>query len=306
MSYGCSSDKPSVQGVNYKKVNDVYGTIKVSGSSTMSNLMSIWCSGYSDIYHNTNCIVESFGSLKAPLDLVYGNVDFGAMSEPMSAKDIQAFKSVYGYEPLGIKVAIDMIAVLVNRENPITCMSIDELDGVYSNTYLCQGSSNIKTWGDLNLVGQWANTPIEVYGRTPTSGTYDVFRKLALCGGTYKDSITELASPRDIVDFVTRDSASMGYSGSGLVTSGVKAVSIGESKDNCYPPESKYATSGQYPLTRDLYIYLRENPSNGMKKLTKEFVKYILSKNGQEAVIESGLTTLPPKTIKDQRKKIAD
>jgi phosphate transport system substrate-binding protein len=251
-------------------------------------------------------MVESFGSSKAPQDLEKGNVDIGAMSEPMSSKDRQNFKNIYGYEPLEIKVANDMIAVLVNIENPINCMTTDELDGVYSNTFLCQGSTNITTWGDLNLVGEWANTTIKVYGRTPASGTYDIFRKIALCNGTYKKSLTELASSRDIVDFVSRDTSSIGYSGTGLLTSGVKAVNIGKSKNNCYPPEFKYAMSKQYPLTRDLYLYLKENPAKGMKKITKEFLKYLLSKDGQEAVIESGLITLPASTIKEERKKITN
>ncbi len=293
-SIGCESNK-----------KDVYGTIKVSGSSTMSNLISLWCKDFSDIYHNTNCMVKSFGSSKAPQDLEKGNVDIGAMSEPMSSKDKQSFKNIYGYKPMEIKVANDMIAVLVNIENPINCMTIDELDGLYSSDFLCQGSTNMTTWGDLELVGEWANTPIRVYGRTPASGTYDIFKKIALCDGTYKQSITELASSRDIVDFVSRDTSSIGYSGAGLLTSGVKAVNIGESKDTCYPPESKYATSKQYPLTRDLYLYFKEDPKS-MKKTTKEFLKYILSKDGQEAVIESGLITLPPSVINEQKKKITN
>ncbi len=302
----CKSNNSTVQGVDYKKVSDVYGTIKISGSSTMSNLMSIWCNGFSDIYHNTNCMVESFGSRTAPQDLEKGKIDIGTMSEPMSSKDIQDFKNAYGYEPAGIKVAIDMIAVLVNMENPINCITIDELDGIYSNTYSCEGSTDITTWGDLIQGGGWKNMPIKVYGRTPASGTYDVFRKIALCNGNYKNSITELASSRDIVDFVSQDVYSIGYSGVGYLTSGVKAVNVGKSKNDCYPPKSEYAISKQYPFTRNLYIYPRENPSKGMKKLTKEFLKYILSKDGQEAVLEAGLTVLPANVVKEERKKIAD
>ena len=301
----CKSNNSTVQGVNYKKTSDVYGTIKISGSTTMSNLVSLWCNGFSDIYHNTNCMVESFGSRKAPQDLVEGKFEIGTMSEPMSSKDIQDFKNTYGYEPLGIEVAIDMIAVLVNVENPITCITISELDGIYSNTYSCQGSTDITTWGDLIQGGEWKNIPIKVYGRTPASGTYDVFRKIALCNGNYKSSITQLASSKDIVDFVSKDVYSIGYSGLGYITSGVKAVNVGESKNNCYPPKSEYAITKQYPFTRNLYIYTREDPSKGMKKLTKEFLKYILSKDGQEAVLEAGFTVLPANVVKEEKKKIA-
>lgn len=289
---GCQSNK-----------NDVYGTIKISGSSTMSNLLSLWCKGFSDINHNTNCMVQSFGSDTAPKDLEKGIVDIGAMSEKMSDADKQNFKNVYGYEPLEIKVAHDTIAILVNKENPISCMTIANLDGIYSNSNSCQGSTSITTWGDLDLVGEWANTPIKVYGRTSASGTYDIFKKIALCNGTYKNSVTELASPRDIVDFVSRDTSSIGYSGVGLLATGVKAVAIGESKDKCYPPEPKYATSKQYPLTRDLYLYLKEDPE-GMKKTTRNFLKYVLSKDGQETVVESGLITLPQSIISEQKAKI--
>lgn len=293
-SIGCESSK-----------NDLSGTIKVSGSSTMSNLISLWCKGFSNIYHNTNCMVESFGSIKAPDDLQSGKVDIGAMSEPMSDKDKQDFKNVYGYIPLEIKVAQDMIAVLVNAENPITCITISELDGIYSNSNSCKGSTNINTWGELNLDGQWADTPISVYGRTPLSATYYVFRKVALCGGTYKKSVTELASSRDIVDFVARDTTSIGYSGSGILGPGVKSINVGDSKDKCYPPQSKYAASKQYPFTRDLYLYLKEDPKS-MKKTTREFLKYVLSKQGQKAVIESGLNSLPSNIISEQKNKLSN
>jgi len=301
---GCGLDSSAIRGAKYKKVNGVYGTIKISGSTTMSNLVSLWCNGFSDIYHNTNCMVESFGSRKAPQDLVAGKIDIGTMSEPMSDKDIQDFKNAYGYEPMGIKVAIDMIAVLVNAENPVNCVTVSEIDGIYSNTYSCQGSTDITRWGNLIQGGEWKNSPIKVYGRTPASGTYDVFRKLALCNGKYKNSITQLASSKDIVDFVSKDIYSIGYSGLGYLTSGVKAVNVGKSENNCYPPKSEYATSKQYPFTRNLYIYTRENPSKGMKKLTKEFLKYILSKDGQEAVLEAGFTVLRASIVIEERKEI--
>ncbi len=250
-------------------------------------------------------MVESFGSTKAPQDLEKGRVDIGAMSEPMSSKDLQNFKNQYGYEPMEIKVAHDMIAILVNKENPISCMTIAELDGVYSNSNSCQGSTNITTWGDLNLVGEWANTAIKVYGRTPASGTYDIFKKIALCDGTYKQSVTELASSRDIVDFVLQDTSSIGYSSAGLLTSGVKAVNIGESRDKCYPPESEYAASKEYPFTRDLYLYLKENPKD-MKTTTRDFLEYVFSTEGQKAVTDAGLIPLSLSTINEQKNKITN
>lgn len=303
---GCNSNTSGVKGEKYKKVSGIYGTIKVAGSTTMSNLVSLWCNGFSDIYHDTNCIVENFGSSKAPPNLVEGKIDIGTMSEPMSGKDIGDFSNVYGYEPVGIKVAIDMIAVLVNRNNPVSCITIGELDGIYSSTNLCDGSTVVSTWGELNLGGEWKNAPIRVYGRTSLSGTYDVFRKIALCNGSYKKGITEMASSRDIIDFVSKDVYSIGYGGAGYKTPGVKTVQVGKSEDSCYPPEREFAMSNKYPFTRYLYLYPRENPSENMNPLIKEFLKYILSKNGQEAVLEAGFTLLPATTIKEEKQRIGD
>jgi len=303
---GCNSNPGGVKGEKYKKTSGIYGTIKVSGSTTMSNLMSLWCKGFSDIYHDTNCIVESFGSRKVPTDLVDGKIDIGMMSEPMSGNDIVDFKNAYGYDPTDIKVAINMIVVLVNRENPIDCITIDELDGIYSNTYQCQGATDISTWGSLNLEGKWQNASIVPYGRTSLSGTYDVFRSLALCDGNYKNSVKEMASSRDIVDFVSKDINSIGYCSAGYLTSGVKTVKVGKSKDNCYPPKPEFAISKQYPFTRNLYIYPRENPSKDMEKIIKEFLKYILSKDGQEAVFEAGLINLPADVISSESKKLTN
>ena len=303
---GCSSNPGGVKGKEYKRVSGIYGTVKVSGSTAMSNLMSLWCQGFSDIYHKTSCIVESFGSSKAPSNLIEGKMDIGMMSAQMTDADINNFKKTYGYDPVEFKVAVDMIVILVNTENPLECVTIDQLDGIYSNSYLCPGAKDITTWGGLNLVADWSNSPINPYGRTPLSGTYGVFKEMALCKGNYKNSIKELASSRDIVDFVTQDVYSIGYIGSGYITPEVKALKVGKTQDNCYAPTSKNATSKQYPFTRNLYLYPRQDPSKNMKNLTREFLKYIFSKEGQEAVYEAGLVNLPPDVIIGESNKLSN
>lgn len=300
---GCQNSDTNLHGSDYEKKGRVHGTIKISGSVTMNNLISLWCRGFSNIYPDVTCIVESYGSHTAPEELTNSSVDLGMMSDPMTDKEINNFRSVNGYEPYGLRVALDMIGVFVSRDNPLECISIADLDGIYSMDKLCPGATDIDTWGELGLDGRWQDAKIITYGRNTESGTYDAFRKIALCSGEYRESVKRIGNSEDIIDFVSGESQSIGYSGIGYLTSNVKALSIGEAEEGCYPPESQYAESGKYPLSRYLYLYARKHKSEDRYILVREFLNFILSKDGQKYIKEAGHDPLPVSIYEEELEK---
>ncbi|MCA8974978.1 MAG: substrate-binding domain-containing protein, partial [Planctomycetes bacterium] len=175
----------------YTAVTGVSGSIKSVGSDTMNNEMTLWAEAFVKMYPNVKVEIEGKGSTTAPPALVEGSSTFGPMSRPMKDKEIDAFEKKFGYKPTAIATSIDMLAVYVHKDNPITHLTIKQVDAIFSKGRKGGAAEDITTWGQLGLGGEWANKPISLYGRNSASGTYGYFKEKALFKGDYKDSVKE-------------------------------------------------------------------------------------------------------------------
>jgi phosphate transport system substrate-binding protein len=144
------------------------------------------------------------------------------------------------------------------------------------------GGNEIKAWGDVGLTGEWAAKPIVMYGRNSISGTYEFFLEMALYGGDYKQEVRQQPSSEAVVEKVTGDKFAIGYSGLGFKTDSVRTVPLASyPSPQCYDTSAEATYSGKYPIARYLYIYVNKKPEQQLDSLRQEFVKYILSKDGQ-------------------------
>jgi phosphate transport system substrate-binding protein len=275
----------------YARVGGVSGNLNSIGSDTLNNLMTLWAEGFRATYPNVNIQIEGKGSSTAPPALIEGTAQLGPMSRAMKAAEIDKFEKKFGYKPTEIKVAIDALAVFVHKDNPIKGLTMTQVDSIFSNTYK-RGGKALQTWGDVGLTGAWANRPLSLYGRNSASGTYGYFKDVALNKGDYKDTVKEQPGSSSVVQGVASDLGGIGYSGIGYTTSGVKALALGDGKA-LHEPTVDNALSGDYPLARFLYVYVNKKPNESLDKLTLEFVKFILSKAGQEIVVKDGYYPLP-------------
>ena len=284
---------------SYSKVSGVSGNINSVGSDTMNNLMALWCEGFSKHYPNVRCQIEGKGSSTAPPALIEGTSQFGPMSRKMKDKEIDAFETAFGYKPTQVPTSIDTLALYVNKDNPLECLTIEQVDAVFSKNRTCGGAKDIVTWGDLGLSGEWSNKPISIFGRNSASGTYGYFKKKALCKGDYKDTVKEQPGSASVVQGITEDINAIGYSGIGYKTSGVKAIQLAKSAGACAAPDLANVVSGKYPLGRYLYLYVNKKPNEGLDPLRKEFIKYVISKEGQEVVIKDGYLPLTANKVRE-------
>lgn len=289
---------------SYTKTSGVSGNINSVGSDTMNNLMTLWCEGFTKDYPNVKCQIEGKGSSTAPPALIEGTAQFGPMSRQMKSKETDEFEAAFGYKPLPVPAAIDTLAVFVNKDNPIECLTIKQVDAVFSKNRTCGGAEDITTWGQLGLTGDWANVPISIYGRNSASGTYGYFKKHALCKGDYKDSVKEQPGSASVVQGITEDRGAMGYSGIGYQTSGVKAIKLGKKPGACAAPNLDNVVNGSYPLGRYLYLYVNKKPNEALDPLRLEFLKYVLSQEGQGVTIKDGYLPLPANVAAEQTKTI--
>jgi phosphate transport system substrate-binding protein len=273
----------------YTAVSGVSGSVKSIGSDTLNNLMTLWTEGFRARYPNVQIEIEGKGSSTAPPALVAGTAQFGPMSRPMKGAEVDAFEKKFGYKPASFRSAVDALAVFVHKDNPIPCLSLQQVDAIFSKTRKGGLGKDAATWGDVGLSGEWASKPISLYGRNSASGTYGYFKEVALFDGDYKDSVKEQPGSSTVVQGVASDRYAIGYSGVGYKTADVRAVPLAATTGGeCLEPNSDNAYSGQYPISRFLYIYLNKSPNQALDPLRSEFVKYVYSKQGQEAVVKDG------------------
>lgn len=274
---------------SYKPVSGVSGSLKSIGSDTLNNLMTLWAEGFNAMYPNVKIEIEGKGSSTAPPALIAGTAQFGPMSRPMKSKEIDDFEKKYGYKPSAVRSAIDALAVYVHKDNPIECLTLQQVDAIFSKTRKGGLDKDIKTWGDVGLTGAWASRPISLYGRNSASGTYGYFKEVALFDGDYKDSVKEQPGSSTVVQGVASDIGGIGYSGVGYKTADVKAVKLASGPGKtCYAPTAENAAGGDYPISRFLYVYVNKNPNQPLDPLRGEFIRFIYSRQGQEAVLKDG------------------
>lgn len=290
---------------SYKPAQGVSGNISSVGSDSLNNLMTLWSEGFQKAYPNVKVQIEGKGSSTAPPALISGTAQLGPMSRAMKSSEIDEFEKKYGYKPTVIKTAVDALAVFVNKDNPVKSMSLAQVDAAFSKGRLRKGVDDIKAWDQLGLKGEWAGKPISLYGRNSASGTYGFFKEHALNKGDYKDTVKEQPGSAAVVQGVTVDRYSMGYSGIGYTTPGVRAVPLSE-KDGgkVFEATPENAYSGDYPLSRFLYVYINKAPGKPLDPLVKEFMKLVLSKEGQEVVVKDGYYPLPASIAAEELKKL--
>lgn len=281
---------PALSG--YEQVQGVSGSLKSVGSDTMNNTMTLWAEGFLGMYPNVRIEIEGKGSSTAPPALIAGTSQFGPMSRQMKAAEVDEFESRYGYPPTALPAAIDMLAVYANKDNPICRMglTLQQVDAIFSTNRRGGYATDIRTWGDAGVAdGAWADRPISLYGRNSASGTYGYFKKNVLGDGDYKPSVKEQPGSSSVVQGVASDAPGIGYSGIGYLTADVCAVPLAlDAASDPVPATAEYAYTGEYPLSRFMYVYVNHRPGSDLDPLRREFIHYLYSAQGQQDVIKDG------------------
>ncbi|MBD9413624.1 phosphate ABC transporter substrate-binding protein PstS family protein [Pseudomonas sp. PDM16] len=293
---------PAIPG--YEKTTGVSGNLSSVGSDSLANLMTLWAEEYKKLYPNVNIQIQAAGSSTAPPALTEGTANLGPMSRAMKDNELQAFEEKFGYKPTAVPVAIDALAVFVHKDNPIKSLDIAQVDSIFSSTRLCGGAQDIKTWGDLGLTGEWAAKPIQLFGRNSVSGTYGYFKEEALCKGDFKANVNEQPGSASVVQSISSTVNAIGYSGIGYKTASVRAVPLSKKGGEAFEASEENALAGKFPLARFFYVYVNKAPNKPLSPLDAEFLKLVLSKQGQEVVVKDGYIPLPSKVIDKAKQEL--
>jgi len=273
---------------------EVAGTVTSVGSDTMNNLVALWAEGFKSFYPNVREAIEGKGSASAPPALTEGTCSFGPMSREWKPSEIDLFQERHGYPPTVVPVAIDMLVIFVHRDNPLESLSLEEIDAIFSKNRKGGLADEIRTWGELGLGGEWRDRPISLYGRNASSGTYGFFKEVALFKGDFRPVVKEQPGSSAVVQAVASDRYGMGYSGVGYRTADVRAVPLRPRGGRPIPAEPLRAYTGEYPLTRFLLLSVNHRPGGDLDPLRREFLRYVLSGNGQADVAKDGYLPVTP------------
>src|SRR3989338_5427442 len=287
----------------YTKNSGGSGNPSSVGSDSLANLMTLWAEEFKKEYPNVNIQIQAAGSSTAPPALTEGTASMGPMSRAMKDAEIQAFEEKYGYKPTAVPVAIDALAGFVHKDNPIKSLDMAQVDAIFSSTRLCGGATDIKTWGDVGMTGEWAAKPIQLFGRNSVSGTYGYFKEEALCKGDFKSNVNEQPGSASVVQSISSTLNAIGYSGIGYKTSSVRAVPLSKGGE-AFEANEENALAGKSPLARFFYVYVNKAPNKPLSPIDAEFVKLVLSKQGQEVVVKDGYIPLPSKVAEKTMKEL--
>lgn len=289
----------------YQKVSGISGNLSSVGSDTLANLVTLWAESYKREYPNLNIQIQAAGSSTAPPALTEGTAGIGPMSRKMKDAELQAFEQRFGYPPTAVPVAIDALAIFVNKDNPLRELTLEQVDAIFSSTRLCGGPHELKTWGDLGLTGDWARRPIQRFGRNSVSGTYGYFKEAALCRGDFRANVNEQPGSASVVQAISQSLGGIGYSGIGYQTASVHTLALARQGTTDFVEDNQENTlSGRYPLARYLYVYVNKAPDRPLNPLEGEFLRLILSRSGQEAVVKDGYIPLPAAVVQQALKTL--
>lgn len=229
---------------------------------------------------------------------VSGSIDLLASSRPLTNKEREDFQSRYGYEVSEIPIALDAVAVYVNRENPAEGLTMEQLDAMFGRDRKRGFPEEITTWGQLGLKGEWAQQPIHRYGRDQRSGTRTFFAQEALLGGELRADIREEVGAASEILAIARDVLGIGYASIEYQASMVRVLPLAEKAGQPFvAPTAESVAHGTYPLSRPLYLYAKIDPTAEPEAEVLEFLRFVNSRQGQDMVIKAGVYPLPARQV---------
>lgn len=273
------------------------GTLGAVGSDTMAGLILRWGEALTARHPDIHLQFQAGGSASAPTALIAGTTRLGPMSRPMHAHERQQFIDRYGYPPLALRVARDALVVVVHRHNPLDVLTHQQVDAIFSTGQSCGSRQPIQRWDALLNAEQWPYGRIALHGRNLASGTHGLFQQQALCGGQFRADISEHPGSSAVVAAVSESPNAMGYAGFNHLTPMVKALRLTDQHGVTLAPTEATIQRGEYPLSRDLYLYVNLPPDETLPAAEQAFIKLIMSPTGQQIVRASGFVPLPPHAL---------
>ncbi|WP_447979498.1 PstS family phosphate ABC transporter substrate-binding protein [Candidatus Nitrospira bockiana] len=292
----CSDDQSHVESTlpEYTRAKPLRSVLHIASSEVLGSLVREWVAGFRQHHPELRVSLEVAGSKQAALALAGGAVDLAALSREITQDEADRFVQAHGYAPTALLIGRDAVTVYVHDENPITALTLAQLDAVFSTTRLAGYPRRITTWTDLGLSGDWAGAPIHLYGLEASSSTSLFFQETVLLGGSYKPDMQVLPSSTMLVSAILVDRFGIGFGPIAHNRPGVRALPLALTLGQApVSPSQQSVDDGSYPLSRQLYVYVNRSPTLPPPLPIVEFLDYIRSREGHRALVGHGFFPVP-------------
>ena len=287
----------------YDTKYDLTGKLRSVGSDTLNNLSNLWSESFMKIHPDLKVEIEGKGSSTAIPAQLRMKSDVGPMSRPPKESELDQVKQINpNLKVISLKVAIDAVGVFALKNHPIIKrgLTMAELDAIYSKQRILGHPKAINNWSQLGLK---IDHTIKAISRNSASGTYGFFKKIALKKGDYRDTVIEYPGGCNLC--AINNLEHIAYSPVGYKTSKLEAIPLAwNDKGPFYSPTMKNSLTGNYPLSRFLYMTITVNPKKAIPTKVIEYLRFIYSKDGQEIVVKDGYYPLPEKLIQQELAKL--
>jgi len=308
----CLGAQSSTFWPRYQAVEKVSGTIRSWGNDQMTTLMKSWQEGFHKHYPDVRFETKLLGTGTGMAGLYSSVADLALMGRESAASEVMAFEWVFKYKPLGIEVATGSldtpgktfaVAVFVHQDNPLSKLTLAQLDAIFGSEHLRggRGAHNVRTWGELGVRGAWKDQPIHTYGYDFETNTGSFFKRAVFQGSDkWNCEIKEFADLKQpdgawldagqrILDALAQDRYGIAYSNLRYAHARVKPLALAAVDGGpFYEATKENLIERKYPLTRAASIYVNRAPGQPLDPKVKEFLRYILSREGQQVVAREG------------------
>jgi phosphate transport system substrate-binding protein len=309
----------------YKPQQHVSGTIRVYGNNYIPALMKRWQEGFQRFQPNVTFTTNLPGTEAAMAGITSGIADISFIGREGYRSEINGFKGRFGYEPLGIEISSGSfgtphktfsLEVFTHASNPLKGLTMKQLQAIFG----CAGpgGKTIRTWGDLGITGAIASHPIHVYGYQFDTGMAGYFNRVVLHdAGTWNAAMKDFDNGHDvngevinagvyILKALAADPDGIAFANLQYANADVKQIGLAEHEGGPFvlaTPETIWDQS--YPLHRFSTLYINRRPGAAVDPKVKEFIRYILSREGMQAVVDDGAyTPINEHVAEAQRRKL--
>ena len=282
---------------------ELSGHFKGASSDVLTALTKKWIAAFQKHYPKVSFDLPPpyAGSLGA-LELIKGDLQFVMVSRELKPTDLAGFSEKFGYPPFSTPISggsyrhfgfLDAMAFFVHPDNPLKQLTFDQIDAIYSTTHH-RGGPAITTWGQLGLTGEWADKPIHIWGVKPWNGFEEFIRQRALSVGDKRGewrtdvNFTETVFP--LSPAVAADRYALAYSGLAYIDDNVKLLGlVPPGGGQVVMPDYDEVISARYPLSRLIFFNANKKPGQPLDPALEEFLKFILSREGQQIILDQGV-----------------
>jgi phosphate transport system substrate-binding protein len=287
----------------YTPAQQATDIIHTCGSPQMGDLLRLYEEGFHQVQPNVGFVDDLKSTLTTVAGVYTGHADIGLLGREIWPNEVQAFRSAEGRPPIVIEVATGSfdvpkatfaLMIFVPKENPIASLSIVQLETIFGET---AGTKQIRTWGDLGLAGPWASRPVHLYGFGIDNDKSQIFSQLVFRKGErWNKSLHEFSNAANgtdagqlIINAVATDPDAIGISNVHYATPSVKALALStDAHPEPIVPTRETVANTTYPLTRAVYMVLNNDAAHPLSDTVREFLRYVLSRQGQIAVEKEG------------------